>query len=190
MESVSSSISNTVYIVAAILLIGLGVWIGVTVRPSVKTSQNTQATQATKDTSPTSSVPVPHTSIPGHSAVPEPPMPPPKPFTPSLQLLQATLTPTQEIKVDYIVNADTPIPVTKTYSVNFIIEINNKPLTNISEDDPLNQGDVGFKKQALLDLTGLQSKLQNSKFVVKAQIHYYSEGKYGTVGTPKTITVT
>jgi hypothetical protein len=72
-----------------------------------------------------------------------------------------------------------PITIKSGMSKNFIIEINNKPLTNISEDDPLNQGDIGFKKQALLDLTGLQSKLQDSKFVVKAQIHYYSEGKYG-----------
>jgi len=193
MESITSNISNAVYIVAAILLIGLGVWIGLKFRPSVKSSTTDQDTaKHTSETvtpfsgSSASPAPAPAPSPPA----PEPAPPPPtKPFTPSLQLLQATLTPAKEIKVDYIVNADTPVPVTKTYSVNFTVEINNKPLTDISEDDPLNQGDVGFKKQALLELTGLESKTQNSAFVVKAQIHYYSEGKYGTVGTPKTITV-
>jgi hypothetical protein len=186
MESISSSISNTLYVISAILLIGLGVWIGLKVSSSAKT----QAQSDPRKTSDSAA------QISGHSAGPSPspspppaPMPPTKPFTPSLQLIQATLTPAKEIKVDYIVNADTPVPVTKTYSVNFTVEINNKPLTDISEDDPLNQGDIGFKKQALLDLTGLQSKLQNSQLVVKAQIHYYSEGKYGTIGTPKTIQV-
>jgi len=186
MESITSNISNAVYIVAAILLIGLGVWIGLKFRPSVKSSTTDQDTA--KHTS--KSVPFSGNSASPAPPAPEPAPPPPtKPFTPSLQLLQATLTPAKEIKVDYIVNADTPVPVTKTYSVNFTVEINNKPLTDISEDDPLNQGDIGFKKQALLELTGLESKTQNSAFVVKAQIHYYSEGKYGTVGTPKTITV-
>jgi hypothetical protein len=191
MESITSNISNAVYIVAAILLIGLGVWIGLTSRSSVKSSLSQDSPKNTSETvtpfSGSSASPAPAPAPP--PPTPTPPMPPTKPFTPSLQLLQATLTPAKEIKVDYIVNADTPVPVTKTYSVNFTVEINNKPLTDISEDDPLNQGDVGFKKQALLEVTGLESKTQNSAFVVKAQIHYYSEGKYGTVGTPKTITV-
>lgn len=188
MESISSSISNTIYVIAAILLIGLGVWIGLKFSPSAKTqAQSDTAKKTSESAAPISG----HSTGPSPSPQPQPqpPMPPTKPFTPSLQLIQATLTPAKEIKVDYIVNADTPVPVTKTYSVNFTVEINNKPLTDISEDDPLNQGDVGFKKQALLELTGLASKLQNSSFVVKAQIHYYSEGKYGTIGTSKTITV-
>lgn len=174
------NIQTFLYIVAAICLVIGGIYIGMQFNsPSSSSSTKTSGTIKPQ--------PSPNP--------PEPPAPGPAPnpsdnFKPTLELISAFYNPpSKEIKVTFKVDSDTPMPQTKTYSVNFTVEINNQPLSDVSEDEPIHQEDLGFKKEALLEVTGLKSKLQISEMVVKAQIHYYSDGVYSKEGPVRSIQV-
>jgi hypothetical protein len=184
------NIQTFLYVAAAICLVVGGIYIGMQFNTSNKnaTSAEIKPFKPTPEPKPNPS-PSPSPS----PYPPEPPAPPPQPsnnFKPTLELISAFYNPpSKEIKVTFKVDSDTPMPQTKTYSVNFLVEINNQPLTNISEDEPIQQEDLGFKKEALLEVTGLKSKLQISKLVVKAQINYYSDGVYSKEGPVRSIQV-
>jgi hypothetical protein len=187
-QSIGTSVYNAFLIVGAILILGLGIWLGIKYgTPAPKPPP------VAPPPPPPQNDPVP-VAPDRHPAVnPGPPLKPipPKPFTPHLKLKQALYNPaSREIKVDYVVDADTPIPVTRTYSINFLVEINGSPVSSISENEPLHQNDIGFVKEALLETTGVPLGTKSSTMAVKAQLNYYaSDGTTGVFGTPQTIRV-
>ena len=187
------NLQTFLYVAAAICLVVGGIYIGMQFNGGSNSNKNATSAEI-KPFKPTPEPkPSPSPSPSPSPYPPEPPAPPPQPsnnFKPTLELISAFYNPpSKEIKVTFKVDSDTPMPQTKTYSVNFLVEINNQPLTNISEDEPIQQEDLGFKKEALLEVTGLKSKLQISKLVVKAQINYYSDGVYSKEGPVRSIQV-
>jgi hypothetical protein len=191
------NIQTFLYIAAAICLVVGGIYIGMQFNgdsSSTKTSGIIK-TSGTIKPEPPAPGPSPQPNPNPSPYPPEPPAPGPAPqpsnnFKPTLELISAFYNPpSKEIKVTFKVDSDTPMPQTKTYSVNFTVEINNQPLSDVSEDEPIHQEDLGFKKEALLEVTGLKSKLQISEMVVKAQIHYYSDGVYSKEGPVRSIQV-
>jgi hypothetical protein len=187
-QSIGSSFMNAFLIVGAILILGLGIWLGIKYgsSPAPPPPPPPPKTRAPD-------VPVP-VEPDHHPAVdPGPPIKPapPKPFTPHLKLKQAVYNPaSREIKIDFVVDANTPIPVTRTYSTNFLVELDGKPVTSISENEPLHQTDIGFVKETVLETTGVPLGTKSSQLAVKAQLNYYaSDGTTGVFGTPQTIRV-
>jgi len=181
------SFKTMVLIILAIALICLGVWIGF----KIKKKQDTPPP-------PHHHTPVPAPPHPGPSPSPSPspgPTPSPNParnFNPSLSLISALYNPAaKEINVSYQVDSDTPVPPTRTYSVQFKVVINNKPVSSISEDEPLDQGSIGFPKEALLMTTGIGNNLTANQLKVQAQIQYHEVGSpaSGVIGSPQTISV-
>jgi hypothetical protein len=183
-QSIGTSFYNAFLIVGAILILGLGIWLGIK-----------YATPAPKPVPPPpppppQNEPVPISSNNTPSVPPGSPLKPipPKPFTPILKLKQALYDPaSREIKVDYLVNSDTRIPVTRTYSINFLVEVNGNP-TTIAVNEVLLEDNIGFVKEAVLDTIPVGTK--SSQLAVKAQLNYYaSDGTTGVSGTPQTIPV-
>jgi hypothetical protein len=191
------NVQKFLYVIVAICLVVAGIYIGMKFNtPTVEATANSARLKPFTPTPEPEPQPNPG---PGPSPQPYPPVPPPKPhpepkvnFKPTLKLLSALYNPaSREIQVKYKVDADTPIPPTRTYSVNFFVEINGKPFTTVSEDDPLHQEDIGFEKLLVLETTGMQAKIKSSQMKVSAQIHYYaSDTTSGVAGTPQTIQVT
>jgi hypothetical protein len=189
-ESIGSSFMNAFLIVGAILILGLGIWLGIKYGTPTPPPPPPPSSP-----SPSPDVPVPVPSQRDHHPAVDPGPPikpaPPKPFTPHLKLKQAVYNPaSREIKIDFIVDANTPIPVTRTYSTNFFVELDGKPVTSISENEPLHQTDIGFVKETILETTGVPLETKSSQLAVKAQLNYYaSDGTTGVFGTPQTIRV-
>ena len=186
-----SNLYTAFIIISLICFFGFGIWIGL--------KMNT-TTQKTSPSPPKENIPSPHSSDTHYNLEPSNPPPPPTPpaptpvnFNPKLKLLSGIYNPVaKEIHIKYHVEADTPIPPTRTYSVNFFVLVNNKKLGNppISEDQPLHQSDIGLDREVLLEITGIGNTLKGSKLSVEAQIHYYdSSGKYDVVGTPESVAV-
>lgn len=186
-----SNLYTAFIIISLICFFGFGIWIGL--------KMNT-TTKKTTPPPPKENIPSPHSSDTHYNLEPSNPPPPPTPpaptpvnFNPKLKLLSGVYNPiAKEIHIKYNVEADTPIPPTRTYSVNFFVLVNNKKLGNppISEDQPLHQSDIGLDREVLLEITGINNTLKGSKLSVEAQIHYYdSSGKYDVVGTPESVAV-
>jgi hypothetical protein len=192
----TSFLSNfyTAFIIISLLcFFGFGVWLGL--KMNTTTTQKSPPPPKEKK-----NIPSPHSSDTQYNVEPSKPPPPPTPpaptpvnFNPKLKLISGVYNPVaKEIHVKYNVDADTPIPPTRTYSINFFVLVNNKKLGNppISEDEPLHQSDIGLDQEVLLEITGIGNTLKGSKLSVEAQIHYYdSSGKYSVVGTPQSIVV-
>jgi outer membrane biosynthesis protein TonB len=193
--SIFGSMSTIVLVILAVALICLGVWIGF----KIKVKRDTPSPEPHLKPQPE---PEPH---PGPNPSPHPhprpgPQPPPAPprpnpatnFKPTLTLNAATLNPaSKEIHMDYQIDSDTPVPPTRTYSVNFTIVMNGKPFTSISENTPFDQGDIGFPKQELLLTTGIGNIVKGVNMQVQAQIHYHenSSPASGVIGSMQSITV-
>jgi outer membrane biosynthesis protein TonB len=193
--SIFGSMSTIVLVILAVALNCLGVWIGF----KIKVKRDTPSPEPHLKPQPE---PEPH---PGPNPSPHPhprpgPQPPPAPprpnpatnFKPTLTLNAATLNPaSKEIHMDYQIDSDTPVPPTRTYSVNFTIVMNGKPFTSISENTPFDQGDIGFPKQELLLTTGIGNIVKGVNMQVQAQIHYHenSSPASGVIGSMQSITV-
>lgn len=190
------SVQTFLYVVVAICLVVGGIYIGIQINsPNTPLLQTTNSATIKPFTPAPEPEPRPHPSPHPYPPVPPPSPPQPEPkvnFNPTLKLTSALYNPaSKEIQVKYKVDADTPIPPTRTYSVNFFVEVNGKRLTSISEDDPLHQEDIGFEKLLVLETTGMQGNPKSSQMKVSAQIHYYaSDTTSGVAGTPQRIQVT
>lgn len=198
-SKIYDNIQTFLYILAASCILITGIWIGFKINSYSSNTTNTSNTN--EDTQRKTRV-LPITPIPAPSG-PEPqPYPPVQPqsspssqplvkFNPTLELISAIYNPpSKEINISYKVDADTPIPPTRSYSVNFFIELNGKSLTNISENHPLHTEDMGFVKKIVLPTDSLGLKVKSSQMKISAQIHYYaSDTTSGVSGTPKLIQV-
>jgi hypothetical protein len=191
--SIFGSISTIVLVILAVALICLGVWIGFKIKVKRDTPSPEPHPKPQPEPEPHPGPnPSPHPH-PGPGPSPAPPRPDPaKNFNPTLTLNAATLNPSsKEIHMDYQIDSDTPVPPTRTYSVNFTIVMNGKPFTSISENASFDQGDIGFPKQELLLTTGIGNIVKGTKMQVQAQIHYHENNSpaSGVIGSMQTITV-
>jgi hypothetical protein len=185
-QSIGTSFYNAFMIVGAILILGLGIWLGIKYGTPAPAPKPVAQPPPTPPDVPQPIEPDRHPAV--HPSPPLKPSPA-KPFTPHLKLKQALYNPaSREIKVEYVVDADSPLSVTRTYSINFLVEVNGSPITSISENEPLHQDDVGFVKETVLET--IPSGTKSSQLAVKAQLNYYaSDGTTGVSGTPQTIRV-
>lgn len=201
-QSAGSSFYTAVVIFAALALLGLGVWVGLSFKPTATPGSGSGRHPQPKPQPGPEPGPDPYD--PGHHPHPHPepgpepgpgpaPRPQPsKPFNPTLTLGSAILTPnTTEIHVKYTVDSDDPVPPTRMYSVQFDVLINGKPFTNVPDVETLEQSDIGFEKEILLQTTGQGNKVQGIKTQVRAQIRYHENGSpaSGAIGTPVYIDV-
>jgi hypothetical protein len=200
-ESAGSSFYTAVVIFGALALLGLGIWVGLSFKPTAIPGTAKPGRHPHPDPGPD---PGPDPYDPGHHPHPHPdpgPNPKPKPgptprpsqpFNPTLKLTSAIHTPnTSEVHVKYTVDSDDPVPPTRMYSVVFDVMINNKPFTNVPDVETLEQGDIGFEKEILLQTTGQGSTVEGIKSQVRAQIRYHEIGSpaSGTIGTPEYIDI-
>lgn len=195
----SSGFIGNLYIAGVIILIIgillLGIWLGTQIKnKELPKTESVKTHKPQSDPKPQPSPQPDHHPYPPNpepGSIPGPTPTPPVSFNPILTLNSATINPaSKEIHVKYKVDSDTPIPPTKTYTINFFVLINDKHITESSEDEPLHQTDLGFEKDALLLNTGIGNTISGKRMQVQAQIHYYaSDGTTGNVGTPQLVSV-
>lgn len=200
---VLSNLYTGLMVVLMIALVIFGIWLGMKFKPKATESKAVKKHPVTPQPPPEpepSHGPGHHPYPPHPHPGPDPgpgPSPPPAPspaskFVPTLTLSSATYNPNaREVHVKYTVDSDTPMPPNRTYSVNFALLVNGTPLSPVTEDNPLEQGDMGFEQDALLITSGMSNNIQGKKFQAQAQIHYHEIGapQSGVIGTPQTIDI-
>jgi hypothetical protein len=114
----------------------------------------------------------------------DPPAPPPpsESFKPVLSILSATPGVGKTLKVTYSVTSDIPLPVSTHYFVAFDLKHGVKPLTNFSQDEPID--DVhGNQHMATIDIVQDEG-IDVRSLSVSGQIMYDYMGSRVAVGNP------
>lgn len=126
--------------------------------------------------------------------VPPPPAPaPPDRFKPVLNLTKAVYNPVSRyLNVGYKVLPSGAVPPSKSFTINYDILVDGKPLTDTPEEEPLSAAEMsGLQQSSLVPVTGADPGIKPSQMLLSAQIHFRENGtsNMGTIGSPVTIPV-
>jgi len=114
-------------------------------------------------------------------------------FNPVLTLISAKYDSVSKyIQADYKILPNGSVPPSRSYSIQFKVLVDGKPVSDDMGDEPLDSQEMtGLQQRALVPVSGVSADIKASQMTLSGQIHFRENGtaNMGVIGIPVTTSV-